>query len=85
MRKKSKNKKISIFWEDAKIGVFKKGERILLTPTKCEGELIKKNKNFIILKNCRQSVFNRKGRKFILKREVNFFFIPRGMITKVIE
>lgn len=82
MSKELKNKKISVFWEDAKIGLFKKGDSILLTRTKCEGELIKEDKNFIILRNCQQSVFDRQKKKFIFERKFNFFFIPKGMITK---
>lgn len=82
MNKELKNKKISVFWEDANIGSFKKGDRILLIPTKCEGELTKTSKDFIILKNCKQFVLDKKKKKFTFKRKVNFFFIPRGMIAK---
>ncbi len=76
---------ITILWKDAKIYDYKKGRRISLTSTKCKGEVIKKDKDFVILKNCHQFVFDKIKRKFILKRKANFFFIPKGMITKMIS
>jgi len=82
MSKELKNKKTSILWEDANISRFKKGDRTLLTRTKCEGEFIKEDKDFIILKNCQQSVFDRERKKFVFKRKANFFFIPKGMIIE---
>lgn len=78
MNKKSRNKKISILWEDAKLGVFKKENRILLTPTKCEGELVKQDKKFIILRNCKQFIFDKKKENLFLNGELISFLSPRG-------
>ena len=73
---------ITVEWEDARFYHFFQGQKISLTPTKCYGELIKKNKDFVILKNCQQFVRNKD--KFILKRKANFFYIPNGMIFKIL-
>jgi hypothetical protein len=77
-----KNKIITtINWEDAKIYHFSDGQKVTLTATKCLGELIKRNEEFVILKNCQQFVRNKN--KFILKRKVRFFYIPTGMIVNM--
>ncbi len=78
-----KNKIITILWEDTKIYHFHKGQKLSLTLTRCRGELIKKNKNFVILKNSQQFVYNKDKNEFILKRKAKFFIIPNGMIIKI--
>ena len=83
MVKKEKNKTIIVLWKDAVFYRFYKGEKTLLTLTKCQGEFMKENKDFVILKNCKQSVFDEKKKKFIFKRKANFFLIPKGMIVKI--
>ena len=74
---------ISIIWSDARLYHFKRKEKESLTKTKCIGELVEDNKEFIILKKCQQLVFNKDKNKYILKRKANFFFIPKGMIMNV--
>ncbi|MFH1551589.1 MAG: hypothetical protein ABIC36_01760 [bacterium] len=80
MPKKQKCKTLIILWKDAVFYRFYKGEKTSLTLTKCQGEFVKEDKNFIILKNCQQFVLDKKKKKYILKRKANFFFIPKGMI-----
>lgn len=80
-----KNKVIIVLWEDAEIYHFHKGQKLSLTLTQCRGELVKKNKNFIILKNSQQFVYNKDKNEFILKRKAKFFLIPSGMIIRIID
>ena len=80
MIKKQKNN-IIVLWKDAVFYDAQYEPRTSLTLTKCQGEFVKEDKDFVILKNCRQSVFSKEKKKFILKRKVNFFLIPKGMIT----
>lgn len=80
-----KNKIITVLWEDAKIYHFHKEQKPSLTLTQCRGELVKKNKNFVILKNSQQFVYNKDKNEFILKRKVKFFYVPSGMIVKIID
>jgi len=80
VRNNKKNK--IIIWKDALFYRFYKGEKTELTLTKCEGELIKENNDFVVLKNCKQSVFDSKKKKFIFKRKANFFLIPKGIIVE---
>ena len=79
------HKVATIIWEDAKFYRFFIKQKVSLTTTKCEGELIRENKDFIILKNCQQFVLDQKRDKFILKRKARFFFIPKGMIIKKVK
>jgi len=78
-----KNKIVSVIWRDARLYSYEKDTKESLTPTKCFGELIKKDKEFIILKNCSQFVYNKKNKNFPFKRKVNFFYIPKGMIKDI--
>lgn len=76
------NKIITVLWEDAKIYHFHKGQKLSLTLTRCRGELVTKNKDFVVLKNSRQFVYNKDENRFVLKRKAKFFFIPDGMIVR---
>jgi hypothetical protein len=78
-----KNKFVSITWDDAKLYSFNLKTKEHLTRTKCQGESIKENKDFIILKNCQQFICDKKQKKFFLKRKSNFFYIPKGMIKNI--
>ena len=81
MLKKQKKHNITILWKDAVLYDAQYEPRTSLTLTKCRGEFVKEDKDFVILKNCRQYVFSKAKKKFIFKRKANFFFIPKGMIT----
>jgi len=78
-----KEKIVSVFWNDARLYCFKKGEKESLTQTRCIGELVEDNEEFVVLKNCQQFVFDKKEKKYILKRNANFFFIPKGMTIDI--
>jgi len=78
-----KTKIVNVAWCDARLYSYKEDSKESLTPTKCFGELIKKNKEFIILKNCSQFVYSKRNKNFTLKRKVNFFYIPKGMIESI--
>ena len=54
-----------------------------MTQTRCIGELVEDNEEFVVLKNCQQFVFDKKEKKYILKRNANFFFIPKGMTIDI--
>ena len=83
MVKKYKNKNIIVLWKDAVFYRFYKGEKILLTLTKCQGDLFKEDEDWIIIKNCKQSIFDEEKKKFVFKRKVNFFLIPKGMVIEI--
>ena len=76
------HKVVKIIWEDAKFYHFHEKRKASLTITKCLGEPIKENKDFVILKDCQQFVLDQKKDKFVLKRKAHFFFIPKGMIIE---
>jgi len=78
-----KNKIVDVVWDDARLYSFNSKTKECLTPTECFGELIKENKEFVILKNCKQFVYNWKDKNFTFKRKSNFFYIPKGMIKNI--
>jgi len=77
-----KYKNVKVFWDDAKL-YHSLEKRDSLTPTICQGKLIKNTKNFVVLKNCQQKMYNKEKKKYVFKRKAYFFFIPKGMIKKI--
>lgn len=77
--------KIKIYWDDA---VIYKNITIepLLSKRITIGEFVKKDKNYIVVKNPTTSMYDIKTKKYIQIYKDNkqtFFYVPNGMIVKI--
>ncbi len=81
-----KNKLAKIFWDDAVIYKPSSSSCSNLTAKITSGELIKKTKEYIIIKNPTTSKYNDKEKMYIPETNADrkFLFIPKGMIKKIV-
>ncbi len=90
--RKGKNNKIRIYWDDAVIYKRNYGEQFP-KPTKMltYGRLVRETRDYMMVANPLTEQYSSELKEFVPKpnvmgkelKEATFFYIPKGMITKI--
>ncbi len=81
----NKKQLVKIYWQDAVIYKKPSIAQSLVKKT-IIGEIIKKGRNFIIMKNPQVFEYIREEKKYIEivpEKKITYFYIPKGMITAI--
>ena len=93
MEKYKKGDSVSIHWNDAVVygkQNISYSKKLKPTKTVTEGKLIEENKEFVIVGSPKTFVYRAVQKKYVPKlsesgEEITFFFVPTGMIKKIIR
>ena len=93
MEKYKKGDNVTVYWNDAVVYGKENlaySKKIKPTRTITEGKLIKEDKEYVIIGSPKTSKYNSVQKKYIPKlleseKKITFFFIPTGMIEKIIR
>lgn len=78
---------VKVYWEDAVIyGKINDSRSLGLSKKITEGELYKKDKDFIVIKDPETLTYDKQKNEYALlitDKRITFFYIPKGMVKKI--